>query len=47
MVAGVYAAGMVKGRRDAYHRTGFLIPFVTAAIAIPVQIFVGTAAGGS
>lgn len=44
VVAGVYAAGMLKGRRDAYHRLGFLIPFVTAAIAIPVQIFMGDVA---
>jgi cytochrome d ubiquinol oxidase subunit I len=41
VVAGVYAAGMLKGRRDAYHRLGFLISFTTAAVVIPVQIFVG------
>ncbi|MGW5277104.1 cytochrome ubiquinol oxidase subunit I [Streptomyces sp. NPDC004044] len=41
VVAGVYAAGMLKGRRDAYHRTGFLIGFVVAAVTVPVQIFVG------
>jgi cytochrome d ubiquinol oxidase subunit I len=40
-VAGVYAVGMLKGRRDRYHRVGFLIPFTVAAIAIPVQIFIG------
>ncbi|MFC9651515.1 MULTISPECIES: cytochrome ubiquinol oxidase subunit I [unclassified Streptomyces] len=40
-VAGVYAVGMLKGRRDAYHRLGFLIGFTVAAVAIPVQIFVG------
>jgi cytochrome d ubiquinol oxidase subunit I len=40
-VAGVYALGMLKGRRDRYHRVGFLIPFTVAAIAIPVQIFIG------
>ncbi|MFJ1912899.1 cytochrome ubiquinol oxidase subunit I [Streptomyces sp. NPDC088147] len=40
-VAGVYAVGLLKGRRDAYHRLGFLIGFTVAAVAIPVQIFVG------
>ncbi|MET0418182.1 MAG: cytochrome ubiquinol oxidase subunit I, partial [Actinoplanes sp.] len=44
VVAGVYAAGMLKGRRDAYHRLGFLIPFVTAAVVMPLQIFVGDVA---
>jgi cytochrome d ubiquinol oxidase subunit I len=41
VVAGVYAMGMLKGRRDRYHRVGLLIPFTVAAIVIPVQIFVG------
>ncbi|WP_443071222.1 cytochrome ubiquinol oxidase subunit I [Streptomyces sp. NBC_01476] len=40
-VAGVYAAGLLRKRRDGYHRTGFLIGFSVAAVAIPVQIFVG------
>lgn len=40
-VAGVYAAGMLKGRRDRHHRLGFLISFLVAAVAVPVQIFVG------
>src|SRR5689334_17983638 len=44
VVAGVYAAAMLKGRRDAYHRLGFLIAFTTAAVVIPVQIFVGDVA---
>jgi cytochrome d ubiquinol oxidase subunit I len=44
MVAGVYAAGMLKGRRDRYHRVGFLIPFVVAAVAMPAQIFIGDVA---
>ena len=43
-VAGVYAAGMLKGRRDRYHRIGFLIPFTVAATVMPVQIFVGDVA---
>ncbi len=41
MVAGVYAVGMLRGRRDRYHRIGFLIPFVVAAAAMPLQIAVG------
>jgi cytochrome d ubiquinol oxidase subunit I len=41
LVASVYAVGMLKGRRDRYHRLGFLIPFTVAAIAIPVQMAVG------
>jgi cytochrome d ubiquinol oxidase subunit I len=44
IVAGVYAAGMLKGRRDRYHRVGFLIAFTTAAVVMPVQIFVGDVA---
>jgi cytochrome d ubiquinol oxidase subunit I len=43
-VAGVYAAGIVRGRRDRYHHTGFAIPFVLAAVLTPVQIFVGDTA---
>jgi len=41
LVASVYAVGMLKGRRDRYHRIGFLIPFCVAAALTPVQIFVG------
>ncbi|WP_307795487.1 cytochrome ubiquinol oxidase subunit I [Actinacidiphila acididurans] len=40
-VAGVYAVGLLKGRRDPYHRTGFMVGFVVAAICMPVQIYVG------
>jgi cytochrome d ubiquinol oxidase subunit I len=40
-VASVYAVGMLRGRRDRYHRLGFLIPFTVAALATPVQIGVG------
>ena len=32
---------MLRGRRDRYHRIGFLIPFTVAAIAMPIQMFVG------
>lgn len=27
-VASVYAAALLRGRRDRYHRLGFLVPFV-------------------
>jgi cytochrome d ubiquinol oxidase subunit I len=43
-VASVYAVGFLKGRRDRYHRLGFAIPFTIAAIATPVQLFVGDTA---
>lgn len=39
--AGVYAVGMLRGRRDRYHRLGFLIPFTLAGIATPLQVGVG------
>ncbi len=41
LVASVYAAGMLRGRNDRYHRLGFIIPFTIAAIATPVQMLVG------
>jgi cytochrome bd ubiquinol oxidase subunit I len=41
LVASVYAVGMLRGRRDRYHRLGFLIPFTVGALAIPVQMLVG------
>jgi cytochrome d ubiquinol oxidase subunit I len=41
MVASVYAVGTLRGRRDRYHRLGFLIPFTIAAIATPIQMLVG------
>ena len=41
LIASVYAAAMLKGRRDRYHRLGFLIAFTVAAIATPVQMVVG------
>ena len=40
-VASVYAIGMLRGRRDARHRFGLLIPLTFAAILTPVQIGVG------
>ena len=43
-VAGVYAVGILRGRRDRYHYTGFAIGFVPAAVLTPFQIFVGDTA---
>jgi cytochrome bd ubiquinol oxidase subunit I len=43
-VAGVYAGGILRGRRDRYHYTGFAIAFAPAAILTPFQIFVGDTA---
>jgi cytochrome d ubiquinol oxidase subunit I len=40
-VAGVYAVGMLRGRRDRYHRVGLLLPLTVGAVAIPLQIFMG------
>ena len=41
LIASVYAAGLLRGRRDRYHRLGFIIPFTVAAIATPIQLIVG------
>ncbi|MDQ3827442.1 MAG: cytochrome ubiquinol oxidase subunit I, partial [Actinomycetota bacterium] len=41
LVASVYAVALLRGRRDRYHRLGFLVPFTAAAIISPVQIAVG------
>lgn len=40
-IAGVYAVGLLRGRRDRYHRLGFLVPFTVAAALAPVQVVVG------
>ncbi|HEU4349393.1 MAG TPA: cytochrome ubiquinol oxidase subunit I [Actinoplanes sp.] len=40
-VASVYAVGMLRGRRDRYHRYGLLIPLTAALVATPIQIGVG------
>jgi cytochrome bd ubiquinol oxidase subunit I len=44
LIASVYAVGMLRGRRDRYHRLGFLIPFTVAAVVTPIQLFVGDTA---
>ncbi|MFC7265174.1 cytochrome ubiquinol oxidase subunit I [Streptomyces lutosisoli] len=43
VVAGVYAVGLLRGRRDRYHRLGFTVPFTVAAILTPVQFMLGDA----
>jgi cytochrome d ubiquinol oxidase subunit I len=43
-VASVYAVGILRGRRDRYHYTGFALGFVPAAVLTPFQIFVGDTA---
>jgi cytochrome d ubiquinol oxidase subunit I len=44
LVASVYAVGMLRGRRDHYHRLGLLIPLTVACIATPLQFAVGDSA---
>lgn len=41
LVAGVYAAGLLRGRTDAHHRLGFILPFAFASVAAVIQPFVG------
>jgi cytochrome d ubiquinol oxidase subunit I len=41
LVASVYAAAMLRGRRDHYRRVGFAVAFTVAAVAAPVQLLVG------
>jgi cytochrome bd ubiquinol oxidase subunit I len=45
VVAGVYAAGLLRGRRDRHHRLGFVVPFVFATVAALAQPLVGHALG--
>ncbi len=47
LVASVYAVGMLRGRRDRYHRLGLLIPLTFAAIVTPIQFAVGDTAARS
>jgi cytochrome d ubiquinol oxidase subunit I len=44
LLASVYAVGLLRGHRDRYVRLGFLIPFVLAAAAAPLQVAVGDVA---
>jgi cytochrome d ubiquinol oxidase subunit I len=47
VVAGVYAAGMLRGRRDARHRLGFTVPFTFATVAAVLQPVIGHLLGGN
>ena len=40
-IAGVYAVGLLRGRRDRYHRLGFIYSFATAAVCTPIQVVFG------
>jgi cytochrome d ubiquinol oxidase subunit I len=40
-IAGVYAFGMLRGRRDAYHKRGLVIPLLLGCILMPVQFVTG------
>jgi cytochrome d ubiquinol oxidase subunit I len=41
IVAAVYAAAWLRGRRDAYHRAGLIVPLAVLCLAAPAQIVVG------
>ena len=41
IVAGVYATAHLRGKRDAYHRTGLVVALSFAALAAPAQVIVG------
>jgi cytochrome d ubiquinol oxidase subunit I len=44
LLAAVYAVGMLRGKRDRYHRLGVIIPLTVACIAAPFQFLVGDTA---
>jgi cytochrome d ubiquinol oxidase subunit I len=41
LVAAVYAAAWLKGRRDHYHRVGLIVPLAVLCLAAPAQVVVG------
>jgi cytochrome bd ubiquinol oxidase subunit I len=41
LVAAVYAAAWLRGRRDAYHRAGLVVPLAVLCLAAPAQIVIG------
>jgi cytochrome bd ubiquinol oxidase subunit I len=45
VVAAVYAAGLLQGRRDEHHRLGFTVPFVFATVAAILQPVIGHVLG--
>jgi cytochrome d ubiquinol oxidase subunit I len=44
-VSGVYAAGLLRGRRDQHHLLGFRVPFVFATVAAVAQPLIGHVLG--
>lgn len=42
-VAGVYAVAVLRGKRDAYHRTGLALGMIVGAVAMPLQFVSGDA----
>ena len=44
-IASVYAVGLLRGRRDAYHRRGLALGKTAAALLAPVQLGVGDLLG--
>jgi cytochrome d ubiquinol oxidase subunit I len=44
-IASVYAVGMLRGRRDSYHRKALALALGTAAILAPLQVGVGDLLG--
>ncbi len=45
VVSGVYAVGMLRGRRDEHHRLGFAVPFRFASVAALAQPLIGHVLG--
>ncbi|QHE71507.1 cytochrome ubiquinol oxidase subunit I [Rhodococcus sp. WAY2] len=45
VVAGVYAAGLLRGRCDEHHRLGFIVPFTFASVAALLQPVIGHVLG--
>lgn len=41
IVAGVYAAGWIRGKRSEYQRAALIIPLTFATLVAPVQVLVG------
>ena len=41
IVAGVYSAAWLRGRRDLYARTALIVPLAFACLTAPVQVIVG------
>jgi cytochrome d ubiquinol oxidase subunit I len=44
LLASIYAVGMLRGKRDRYHRLGVIIPLTVAAAAAPFQFLAGDTA---